>query len=340
MSSVVRARFRLVIGLLDQHDSTGTHDTPTEGVHMLLIVSPNLCWDRVVVVRNFTVGAVHRAESAVELASGKGLNVARAARALGIAVRVTGIVGHGPVARAMVRGARARGVQLDPVRVHGAARVCTLVVDPEGGETVINEPGPVVDARTAKRLHVCVRTALRRAAIIVLAGSLPPGLRPEFYGDVIREAGGIPTILDAAHDALTLGMAAGPFLVKANQLELQAALTRDLDTVDAVKQAALELRGTTGSAVLVTLGEHGALLVTGDGTWHLVPPRVQRVNSIGAGDSITAGLAVGISKGLSLLEAARLGVAAATADVTTLLPGTVDASAVSRLVPQVEVRGS
>ncbi len=307
---------------------------------MLLIVSPNLCLDRVVVVRNFTVGAVHRAESAAELASGKGLNVARAARALGVSVRLTGIVGNGPVARAIVRGARARGVQVDPVRVEGPVRVCTLIVDPEGGETVINEPGPAVDAQTAKKLHVRVRTALRRATMVILTGSLPPGLHSEFYGDVIRQARGIPTILDAARDVLTLGLAAHPFLVKVNHPELQDALACELNTLDAVRQAALELRGATGPAVLVTLGVRGALLVTGDGTWQLVPPQVQRMNTIGAGDSLTPGLAAGIVRGLSLLEAVRLGVAAAAADVTTLLPGTVDAATVSRLVPQVEVRGS
>ncbi|MGH2397771.1 MAG: PfkB family carbohydrate kinase, partial [bacterium] len=69
---------------------------------MLLMVSPNLCLDRIIVVRGFTTGRVHRAESVAELASGKGLNVARTARLLGVDVLVVGVLGGGSASRAFV----------------------------------------------------------------------------------------------------------------------------------------------------------------------------------------------------------------------------------------------
>lgn len=304
---------------------------------MLLIVSPNLCLDRIVVVRGFAVGRVHRAESATDLASGKGLNVARAARALGVDVRVVGIVGGSDAARAILRGARAQGLRLDAVRVPGPVRVCTLVIDPNQGETVINEPGPSVSAQAVDMLHAHVRAALKRARAVVLAGSLPPGMPPEVYADVARQAQTIPVILDATGEALRLGLAARPYLVKMNHLELQEAVGRPLDTPDAVRKAAEEMRSIAGVSVLITLGAKGAFLFTAKGGWHIVPPEVHRVNTIGAGDSLTAGLAAGMLQGLPLLEAARLGVAAAAADLVTLLPGTVDAALVEQLVPRVGV---
>lgn len=304
---------------------------------MLLIVSPNLCLDRIVVVRGFAVGNVHRAESATELASGKGLNVARAARALDVDVRVVGIVGEGHGARAILQGARAYGIRLDAVRVPGPVRVCTLIIDPGQGETVINEPGPSVSAEAVRALHARVGAGLTRAQAVVLAGSLPPGMPATFYADVVRRAQAIPVILDATGEALRLGVAARPYLVKANQLELQDAVGRPLDTEEAVAKAAGEIGRSAGAGVLITLGARGALLVTTQGAWEIVPPEVDRVNTIGAGDSLTAGLAAGILRGLPLLEAARLGVSAAAADVTTLLPGTVDAAVVERLVPTVRV---
>ena len=304
---------------------------------MLLVASPNLCLDRIVVVRGFAAGRVQRAASATELASGKGLNVARAARALDVDVRVVGCVGEGHAARAILRGAPGYGIRLDAVRVPGPVRVCTLIIDPGQSETVLNEPGPSVSAEALRALHACVRAGLKRARVVVLAGSLPPGVPATFYADVIRQAQAIPVILDTTGEALRLGVAARPYLVKANELELQDAVGRPLDSPEAVRKAAEEIGRIAGAGVLITLGAKGALLVTPQGAWQLVPPEVDRVNTIGAGDSLTAGLAAGLLRGLPLREATRLGVAAAAADVTTLLPGTVDAALVEQLVPRVRV---
>ena len=307
---------------------------------MLLIVSPNLCLDRIIVVRGFTTGRVHRAESVAELASGKGLNVARTARLLGVDVLVVGLLGGGSASRAFVQDARDHGVAVSAVRVPGPLRICTLVVDPGREETVINEPGPEVDADAGRKLLVRMSQALKRARAVILAGSLPPGVPPTFYADAIRQARPIPTILDAAGEALRLGMDASPYLVKANQQELLEAMGRPLENLDSVMNAAEEVRRTSGGSVLVTLGNQGALMVTADGNWHLVPPEVERVNTIGAGDSLTAGLAAGVLQGLPLVDAARLGIAAAAADVTTLLPGTVDPALVAQLIPRVDVRAA
>src|SRR3972149_2664228 len=139
---------------------------------MLLVASPNLCLDRMAVVRGFSAGRVQRAASTTELASGKGLNVARAARALDVDVRVVGCVGEGDAARAIVRGAPAYGIRLDAVRVPGPVRVCPLIIAPGQRETVINEPGASVSAEALRALHDRVRGGLKRARVVVLAGSL------------------------------------------------------------------------------------------------------------------------------------------------------------------------
>ncbi len=301
----------------------------------LLVVCPNLCLDRVVVVRGFAPGRVHRAESVEELASGKGLNVARAARALGLQVSVVGIVGDGWAAQSILRGARAYGIRLHAIRVSGPVRVCTLVIDPGQQETVINEPGPPVRTAEVRALQGRVRTALRGAGAVTLAGSLPPGVPPSLYATVIRQAPAIPTVLDAAGEALRLGLAARPFVLKVNVQELQEVLGRPLQTVRDVGQAAGEILPAVRGGVLITLGAQGALLCTQEGRWRIHPPEVRRVNTIGAGDSLTAGLVAGTLRGLPLLEAARLGMAAAGADVATLLPGTIDAATVDGLVSQV-----
>src|SRR5207249_1754833 len=134
------------------------------------------------------------------------------------------------------------------------------------------------------------------------------------------------------------GLAAKPDLIKVNRAELADAVGRPLASVDDVLAAADTLRAQSGGQVIVTMGAEGAVLVTAEGRWHLSPPGVTRVNTIGAGDSLTAGVVVSLQRGHSLLDAVQTGVAAAAADVTTLLPGTVDAMQVDSLRPQVVVQ--
>jgi 1-phosphofructokinase family hexose kinase len=309
----------------------------------LLILCPNLCLDRIIVVRGFTAGRVQRAESAAALASGKGLNVGRAARVLGAAVTVAGVTGDDDAGRSIARGARAHGIHLRAVRVAGASRVCTLIVDPEREETVINEPGPAADAGAVRRLLDAVRAAARRARALVLAGSLPPGAPDDLYAQAIataRRAAPILVLLDAAGPALRLGLAARPDLVKVNRIELAEATGRRCSSPEEVLAAAERLQTDLRCRVLVTMGAEGAALVAAEGRWLLGAPPVRRVNTIGAGDSLTAGLIVSLLRKRPLLDAARIGMAAAAADVATLLPGTIERVRVRHLLPQVVVKAA
>ncbi|TMJ02636.1 MAG: hypothetical protein E6H01_06490 [Bacillati bacterium ANGP1] len=310
---------------------------------MVLILCPNLCLDRVIVVPGFSPGRIHRGESGVTLASGKGLNVARAVRALGEQATVIGLVGSDDNGRAIVQGARTCGISLRAVRVEGPTRVCTLIIDPGNAETVINEPGPEAGGGIDQQLLAHLRAGLRRARVLVLAGSVPAALPQNFYARAIelsREVKRVPAILDAAGAPLRLGLLAQPNLIKVNRTEMADVLARPLASVDEVLDAADTLRTQTRGEVIVTMGASGAALITAEGRWHLSPPEVTRVNTIGAGDSLTAGVIVGLLRGYSLLDAARTGVAAAAADVTTLLPGTIDAEQVGALLPQVAIRAS
>ena len=303
---------------------------------MILCVSPNLCYDRVIIVRGFRTGEVHRAESATALASGKGLNIARAARTLGVPLIVTGFAA-GEAGRAIVRGARDGGLSLDAVRVEGPSRVCTLIIDPGHSETVVNEPGAHVDARAVRALRWRIGRHLRGASVVIIAGSLPPGLPDEFPASIIRGAGSRPTILDTPGEAFRLGVVARPAVAKLNRRELEATLGRALATPADITNAAHELLEAGAGAVLVTLGAEGVVLASPDGTWRLRPPEVDRVSAIGAGDSLTAGLAAGLLHGRSLLDAVTLGAAAAASDVTTLLPGTVDMTDVAAMRARVGI---
>jgi tagatose 6-phosphate kinase len=304
---------------------------------MILCVSPNLCYDRVLIVPGFAVGGVHRATRATPQAGGKGLNVVRAAAVLGESPVAIGFAG-GAAGDAIVRGARQAGLILDAVRVPGESRWCTIIVDPGRAETVINERGLVVERQAVCALRRRVRRRLTRAQAVVLSGSLPPGVPDDLFATLIADVAPRPTILDASGEGLRRGLDAAPTVAKPNRLELEEVDGRRLHTPQEVAAAGRRLRDRGVGWVVVTLGEEGAVVVCAEGAWLLRPPRVERINAIGAGDTLAAGLAVGLTRGLPPLEAARLGVAAAAADVRTELPAELTVAMVAGILPDVSVR--
>jgi 1-phosphofructokinase family hexose kinase len=303
---------------------------------VILCVCPNLCYDRLLVVPGFAAGAVHRAAEVIPLASGKGLNVARAGRALGVPVTVTGFVA-GEAAEAIVRGARAGGLSLDAVRLRGPARYCTLIIDPGRSETVVNEPGAAVEPAAERRLRRRIAARLPESTVVVLNGSQPPGLSAAFFAAIIRQARPRPTILDTPGEAFRLALAERPRVAKLNRRELADSLGRPLPSIADVAVAARQIVADGAQAAVVTLGAEGALVADGPAIWRLVAPPVRRVSAIGAGDSVSAGIAAGLLGGRPLLEAVRLGVAAGAADVATLLPGSPEPGLIDTLLRQVRV---
>ena len=304
---------------------------------MILCVSPNLCYDRILIVPGFAAGSVHRAARATARAGGKGLNVARAAAVLGEPPVTIGFTA-GAAGHAIIRGARQDGLVLDAVRVPGESRWCTIIVDPGRVETVINERGVVVGRRSLSAFRRRVRRRLARTRAVVLSGSLPPGAPDDFYATLIADAAPRPTILDSSGEGLRRGLDAAPTVAKPNRAELEEADGRRLRTLQDVAAAGRRLRHRGAGWVVATLGDEGAVVVCADGAWHLRAPRVERKNAIGAGDTLAAGLAVGLARSLVPLEAARLGVAAAAADARTELPGDLTVAMVAGLLPDVSVR--
>jgi 1-phosphofructokinase len=149
---------------------------------------------------------------------------------------------------------------------------------------------------------------------------------------------GIPVILDADDEPLRLGVQASPFLIKPNRHELGRLVTRTLQDREDYLSAARCLIDEHGiGIVLLSLGADGALVVSRQEAWSLVPPPVTPRSQIGAGDAMVAGMTKALAQGDSLVDAGRYAVAVGTAKV--LSPGTVLARVadVRRLLPMVRV---
>lgn len=159
--------------------------------------------------------------------------------------------------------------------------------------------------------------AIENGALLVISGSLPPGVKTDKLTQLIRavQQRGLRCIVDSSGDALHAALEPGQLeLVKPNQKELSALVNRELSQPDDVRTAAQELiHSGKALRVVVSLGPQGALAVDQTGFVQVVPPPMKSQSTVGAGDSMVGAMALKLSQGASLLEMTRYGVAAGSA---------------------------
>jgi 1-phosphofructokinase family hexose kinase len=297
----------------------------------VLIAGPNLTIDRTSTIPTLRPGEVLRLSDVVVTPGGKGLNVARAARALGVPAMLVAFL-PGRTGRATGELIAAEGIRLAGVTVEGEIRSTAIILEADGRATVLNEPGPPLADEDWMAYEAAVGAALDEHGVLVCSGSLPPDAPDDGYGRLVRRAhaNACPAVVDANGPALRSALGYGVDVVTPNLAEAEGLLHGRADeTVEASpdarprsEAAALALVDAGARAAIVTAAAAGAAVAVGaDATW--VPaPRVQAVrNPIGAGDVLTAAVAAAIEEGVHVVEAARRGVAAAAASVEAPLAG-------------------
>lgn len=305
---------------------------------MIVTVTPNPSLDRALEVDHLAVGEVNRAHAVHVDAGGKGINVSRALVSQGIASLAVLPVGGVDGAR-LVDLLAEHGVPAAPVPVHGDTRSNVTLVDASGATTKVNAPGVPLAPEEVDALLAEVETQLAAGpSAVVGAGSLPTGAGDDFYVRLAALAGryGVPLALDTSGEPLGRAVRAGGLdLIKPNDDELAELAGHEIGTVGEAVRAAREVISAGTRAVLLTLGAHGALLVSAERCWWAGGAPLQPASTVGAGDTTLAGyLATAGGPG------ARLRAAVAWSRAAVLLPGTqvpapseVDLAAV-RLVPE------
>ncbi|MEU1000921.1 1-phosphofructokinase [Streptomyces tibetensis] len=286
---------------------------------MILTVTPNPSLDRTYEVPSLDRGEVIRATGERMDPGGKGVNVSRAVAAAG--QRTVAVLPLGGAPGALVADLLdQQGIEVAPVPVAGATRSNIALAESDGVLTKINAPGPELSDAERELLLETVRQQSRDASWIACCGSLPRGLAPSWYADLVARAhaAGARIALDTSGPALLAALRERPDVVKPNAEELAGAVGRPLATVGDAVKAAEELREMGARAVLASLGADGQLLVSAEGAW-FGSARVAAVRSnVGAGDSSLAGFLIAGGNGPEALASAVAHGAAAVQ-----LPGSV-----------------
>ena len=309
---------------------------------MIVTVTLNAALDRTLTVPNFQPGHRHRASQGLTLAGGKGINVARALKSLGVPVVATGLAG-GRTGTRIVEELTAEAILNDFVRIADESRTSTAVVDPMGASfTEINEWGPQVGADELEMLRDKLRYLSRGADVVVFAGSLPRGVDVGFYGDAVRELtrAGVTTVLDSEGEPLRAGLEAEPTLVAPNQHEAEGLVGQELSDEDDFLMALDTIAELGAKNVLLTLASGAFGLSREDRRirrFRADAPRVETVSAVGAGDVLLAGFLAARLDRRSFEDALRAAVAAGTAATTEVGAGRFDPREAGRLTALVDV---
>ncbi len=312
--------------------------TPPSGVIGTITLNPSV--DMHWIVDDFVKDDTNRARRVIETPGGKGINVSKVVRELGGKTHAYAVLG-GLVGERLKELAVPLDFPLTSVTVRGFTRMNMIISDvKDRTQSRISAPGPHVSAAELQKFIRLLCAARPQPDWWVFGGSLPQGMAPAVYRELIKtlQAQGACCVLDTDGKPLKEGVRAKPFMIKPNEFEMHRLCGRRLRTLkEYTHEAGRIVRGGV-RLVVVSLGPKGALFVSEDKAIHITPPEVEVRSQLGAGDSLIGGLLGGLQRKLSMAEAAKAGVAASVSTVMREAPRLCLKRDISGLLKRLRVR--
>jgi 1-phosphofructokinase len=264
----------------------------------VLTVTLNPALDLTVQLPSLRLGEVNRSDSLQVHAAGKGLNVAQVLADLGHQLTVTGFLGEGNP-QAFEQLFAARDFADEFVRVPGETRSNIKLAEAGGQVTDINGPGLMVSEAHCAELLARLERLAPVHDLVVVAGSLPRGIASQWFVQLLNtlKALGVRVALDTSGNALREGLSALPWLIKPNEEELGEARGIALSKSSELTAEARRLQAEGIEHVVVSQGANGVSWFSPNLALHAIPPKIQVVSTVGAGDSLLAGMLHGLLEG-------------------------------------------
>ena len=268
---------------------------------MILTVTLNPSVDMNYRLDNFTLDTANRVTNVSKTAGGKGLNIANVLRQLDQDVAATGFLG-GELGDFISKRIKENGIRDDFVATQGNTRNCIAIIH-NGQQTEILESGPEISETEAERFLSAFQEKVENVKLVTVSGSLPKGLPATFYQSVLSvcEKAGKPVLLDTKGSLLKTTLEAGaskPYMIKPNEDELADVFGEKVAGVDDIKQALDESFFAGIPWIIVSLGADGAVVKHDDHYYRVYAPKIEAVNPVGSGDSVVAGFAAAMERGL------------------------------------------
>ncbi|NSL04488.1 1-phosphofructokinase [Blautia glucerasea] len=306
---------------------------------MILTVTLNAAIDKRYVVEGFRTGEVNRVKECTYVPGGKGLNVSKPASIYGAEVVATGFAG-GHAGAYIEDALKPFGIRSAFYHVDAESRSCINIWDEVNQvQTEFLEPGFTLTEEDFAGFEAKFRQLVQEAKVVAMSGSVPKGLDRTAYQRLVKivKDAGIPVILDTSGKLLEMGIEAIPTMIKPNIDEIRMLTGKRCDDISEIIEAARAIHERGVKIVAVSLGADGSLAVGDDGIFRARVPKIDAVNTVGCGDSMIAGFALGLSKGLPLEETLRLASAISAAAAMREETGFFVMEDMEKLLPQIEI---
>jgi len=284
-------------------------------------------------------GHVNRVVSSRTDAGGKGINVSKVLKSLNVSSIAMGFLGQRN-AKFFLDYLKDMGIENKFYILDGESRTNIKIVEAEGSIcTDINETGFHVKESDMEAFTTMLLDMVKTDDIVVLSGSIPPGVHKGIYRDMIHDLNkmGARTIVDADGEALKQAIDASPYALKPNIKELSTIIKINEDDMNSIICGARALLQKGINTVLLTLGDRGALYVNDKLCLYAHPIAVDVKSTVGAGDAAVSALAYSIQQGLRELDTLKLACACATACVMTEGTGVPPYELIYKLIDKVVV---
>lgn len=306
---------------------------------MIYTLTANPSLDKLYILDELKVGQYNRGEVARYDPGGKGINVSRCLKALGIDSVILGFFA-GNIGKFLINSLQEQGLSVDPVFIDGESRSnVTMIEHASGRMTKLNEYGPVVDQAAYHAMLQKVTENTQPGDIWVLSGSASPGLPDDFYAQlikVIKSQGGM-AFLDSSGKWLIHGYKAIPNLLRINSEEAEMIVDKKLVTKEDLLEALTAISRMGISMSVISMGSEGALFSDVESLYEVNAPQVEEKTTVGAGDAMMAAIIYGYIQEWPLEKIAAWSVAAGSASVMQAGTATVDRSQILPLLDQVKI---
>lgn len=306
--------------------------------NMILTITLNASIDKTAKVKNLVAGKINRIDKPVEMAGGKGLNVTRALKAFDAQSLATGFIG-GKSGERLIELLNNDIINHDFFNINGSTRSCLALVDESNDLiTEINENGPYISPEELNEFYKKVEVLAKQSKMAVISGSVPKSLPENVYSELIEicKKHNLIIALDASGVHLKNGLGSYPYIIKPNHHEAEELLGFEINSTDKYLQAIYFLTHYCNIAV-ITLEDKGCVIGNKSEIYHLIPPKVKVINTVGSGDSFLAGMIYALSQNRNILDIGKYGIATGTANTLTDTAGLCNIDDINSILEKIEV---
>lgn len=301
---------------------------------MIYTLTLNPAIDYYMSMGNFQLGSLNSLEEGYTLPGGKGINVSKVLKNFSVESKALGFVG-GFTGDYIKKHLNEYEIESDFIELQENTRI-NIKLKTKDSETEIAGKSPTISRENVKELLKKFEE-IKKDDVVILSGSVPNSISKSIYADIIKL---LPkdckVILDTRGLHFVEGLKEGVFLTKPNNHELEEFFNRKLNNIEEIIQAGKDLQALGSKNVLISLGKDGSILITEKEVYIGNAPQGKLISSVGAGDSMVAGVVYGIAKGMTLEDSYKYGIASGSS--TAFSEGLTTFERMNSLLNKIEIK--